>query len=84
MLKNFFQSVHDVFFYRVEHVKMMYEKNVIFQTFIPRHVNTKSIAYDETTFHFTSHKIDMRQKVQRYANAKIFACHLINVKTTMM
>jgi hypothetical protein len=65
-------------------VKMMYEKDVIFQIFISRHVNAKLIAYDERIFHFTSYKIHMQQKAQRYANAKIFACHLINVKTTIM
>jgi hypothetical protein len=65
-------------------VKMMYEKNVIFQIFISRQINSESIAYDEKAFHFISHKMNMKNKAQRYANAKIFACHLINVKTTMM
>ncbi len=65
-------------------VKMIYEKNVIFQIFISRHVNSESIAYDEKTFHFINHKMNMKKKTRRYANAKIFACHLINVKITMM
>jgi hypothetical protein len=65
-------------------VKMMYEKNVIFQIFISRQVNSESIAYDEKAFHFISHKMNMKKKARRFANAKIFACHLINVKTTMM
>jgi hypothetical protein len=65
-------------------VKMIYEKNVIFQIFIFRHVNSESIAYDEKTFHFINHKMNMKKKARKYANAKIFACHLINVKTTMM
>jgi hypothetical protein len=65
-------------------VKMMYEKNVIFQIFISRQFNSESIAYDEKAFHFINHKINMKKKARRFANAKIFACHLINVKTTMM
>jgi hypothetical protein len=65
-------------------VKMMYEKNVVFQISISRHVSSESIAYDEKAFHFISHKMNMKKKTRRYANAKIFACHLISVKTTMM
>jgi hypothetical protein len=65
-------------------VKIMYEKNVIFQIFISRQVNFESIAYDEKVFHFISHKINIKKKARRYTNAKIFACHLISVKTTMM
>jgi hypothetical protein len=65
-------------------VKMMYEKNVIFQIFISRQVNSESIAYDEKAFHFISHKMNMKKKARKYANAKIFACHLINVKSMMM
>jgi hypothetical protein len=65
-------------------VKMMYEKNVIFQISISRQFNFESIAYDEKAFHFISHKMNMKKKARRFANAKIFACHLINVKITMM
>ncbi len=65
-------------------VKMMYEKNVIFQIFISRQINSESIAYDEKAFHFINHKMNMKKKARKFANAKIFACHLINVKTTMM
>jgi hypothetical protein len=65
-------------------VKMMYEKNVIFQIFISRQFNSESITYDEKAFHFISHKMNMKEKARRFANAKIFACHLISVKTTMM
>jgi hypothetical protein len=65
-------------------VKMMYEKNVIFQIFISRQFNSESIAYNEKAFHFISHKMNMKKKARKFANVKIFACHLINVKTTMM
>jgi hypothetical protein len=65
-------------------VKMMYEKNVIFQIFIFRQVNSESITYDEKAFHFINHKMNMKKTARRFANAKIFACHLISVKTTMM
>ncbi len=65
-------------------VKMMYEKNVIFQIFISCQVNSESITYDEKAFHFINHKMNMKKKARRFANAKIFACHLISVKTTMM
>jgi hypothetical protein len=68
----------------VLNIKMMYEKNVKFQIFISRQVNSESIAYDEKAFHFISHNMNMKKKARRYANAKIFACHLISVKTTMM
>jgi hypothetical protein len=63
---------------------MMYEKNVIFQIFISRQVNFKSISYDEKGFYFINHKMNMKKKARKYVNAKIFACHVINVKTMMM
>jgi hypothetical protein len=65
-------------------VKMMYEKNVIFQIFISCQVNFESIAYDVKAFYFINHKMNMKKKARKYANAKIFACHLINVKKTIM
>ncbi len=35
-------------------------------------------------FHFINYEINMKKKARRFENAKIFACHLINVKITMM
>jgi hypothetical protein len=52
-------------------VKMMYEKNVIFQIFISRQFNSESIAYDEKAFHFISHKMNMKKKARKFANVKI-------------
>jgi hypothetical protein len=45
-------------------VKIMYEKNVIFQIFISRQFNSESIAYDEKAFHFISHKMNMKKKLE--------------------
>ncbi len=81
--KTSFSSSSKIIIYLLN-VKMMYEKNVIFQIFISRQVNSESIAYDEKAFHFINYKMNMKKKTRKFANAKIFACHLINVKTTMM
>jgi hypothetical protein len=81
--KTSFSSSSKIIIYLLN-VKMMYEKNVIFQIFISCQVNSELIVYDEKAFHFINHKMNMKKKTRKFANAKIFACHSINVKTTMM
>ncbi len=65
-------------------IKLQYEKDVIFQTSLPRHVNPAPASYDEKVFHLNDHKIDMKKKALRHANVKTFACHLISMKITVM
>ena len=61
-------------------VKMSYEKHVVFETVIPYEVNSTT----SKRFFLRSYTGDMSLKAETYANSKMYACHLVDIKATVL
>ena len=59
---------------------MSYEKHVVFETVIPYEVNSTT----SKRFFLRSYTGDMSLKAETYANSKMYACHLVDIKATVL
>ena len=61
-------------------VKMSYEKHVVFETVISYEVNSTT----SKRFFLRSYTGDMSLKAETYANSKMYACYLVDIKATVL
>ena len=59
---------------------MSYEKHVVFETVIPYEVNSTT----SKRFFLRSYIGDMSLKAETYANSKMYACHFVDIKATVL
>jgi hypothetical protein len=61
-------------------VRVLYEKDVIFETSLPHHVNSDL----KKRFFLRPYTNQMTTKTANHANDKMLACHLITLKATVI